>query len=106
MSLVAIFGAGEMGGAVARALAARGNVDMVRLIDESSTIAAGKALDLAQSTPVLSSDTKIEGSQDFSAAAGARVVVIADSATADGEWTGESGLALLRRLNRSGYLQQ
>jgi malate/lactate dehydrogenase len=45
MSLVAIIGAGEIGGAVARALASRARVDSVRLIDEKISIARGKALD-------------------------------------------------------------
>ena len=52
MSLVAIIGAGEIGGAVARALASRSRVDAIRLIDDKESVAAGKALDLMQAGPV------------------------------------------------------
>jgi malate dehydrogenase len=104
MSLVAIFGAGEIGGAAARALAARARVDVVRLIDDKTDVAAGKAIDLSQAAPITGSDTKIQGSQDYSAAAGAQAIILADPAGQPGtEWAGEAGLAL---LNRSGLLQQ
>ena len=105
MSLVAIIGAGEIGGAVARALAARARVDTVRLIDETGSVAAGKALDLKQSGPISGSDTRIEGANDVAAASGASVIVVADAADA-GEWTGDAGLALLRRLARNGSLER
>ena len=45
MSLVAIVGAGEIGAAAARALAGRSRVDRVRLIDERTSVASGKALE-------------------------------------------------------------
>jgi malate dehydrogenase len=105
MSLVAILGAGEIGGATARALASRGRVTAIRLIDEQSTVAAGKALDLRQSAPIIGFDTRIEGSTDIAAAAGADAIVIGDSALG-GEWSGEGGLALLRRLNTLGCFQR
>jgi malate dehydrogenase len=106
MSLVAIIGAGEIGGAVARALAARGRVETIRLIDEKESIAAGKALDLMQSGPISRSDTRIEGVADLAAADGASAIVLADAASATPEWTGETGLALLRRLTKSGSLDR
>jgi malate dehydrogenase len=101
MSVVAIFGAGEIGGATARALAGRGRISTIRLIDEQPDVAAGKALDLSQAGPIGGYDTGIHGSTDFSSAAGATVVVLADAASGT-EWSGENGLALLRRLTRSG----
>jgi len=107
MSLVAIFGAGEIGGAAARALAARARIDVVRLIDDKADVAAGKAIDLSQAAPISGSDTKIQGSQDYSAAAGALAIILADPVGQSGtEWSGEAGLALLRQLNRSGLLEQ
>jgi malate dehydrogenase len=106
MSLVAIIGAGEIGGAVARSLAARGRVDVVRLIDEQESIAAGKALDLLQSGPISGSDTRIESAADLAAASGAAAIVLADSAGAATEWADEAGLALLRRLARGGSLDR
>ena len=104
MSLVAILGAGEIGGAAARALATRARVEAILLIDERPNVAAGKALDLQQAGPISGSDTRIDGSTDFTSVAGASAIVLAD--TADGaEWSGEAGLALVRRLQRLGCFQ-
>lgn len=105
MSLVAIIGAGEIGGAVARALASRARVDAVRLIDDNAPVAAGKALDLMQSGPMSRSDTRIEGTADLAAAAGASAIVLADPAGA-AEWSGEAALGTLRRLKAGGYLDR
>ena len=105
MSSVAILGAGEIGGSAARLLTARGRVSAVRLIDEHRDIASGKALDIRQSCPIAGSDVRIDGSTDQSAAAGATVILLADSAEG-GEWNGEQGLALLRRLQRVGVLRE
>ena len=105
MSLVAVVGAGEIAGAAARALAFRGRVDVLRLIDENAPVAAGKALDLMQSCPARNSDTRIESAGDLSAAAGAAVIVLADWSSGT-ESTGEQGLAVLRRLRELGCLEQ
>ena len=103
MSRVAIIGAGEIGGAAARALAARGRVDAIRLIDDNAGVAAGKALDLRQSGPISRSDTRIEGAADIAAAAGASAIVLADPVGA-AEWSGEAALVMLRRLKSGGLL--
>jgi malate dehydrogenase len=105
MSLVAILGAGEIGGATARALATRARVNAIRLIDEQPNVAAGKALDLRQAGPISGSDTRIDGSTDFTSAAGASAIVLADMA-AGAEWSGDTGLALLRRLAQLGCFQE
>jgi malate dehydrogenase len=105
MSLVAILGAGEIGGATARALASRARVTAIRLIDDESAVAAGKALDLRQSSPIIGSDTRIDGFTDIASAAGADAIVLADAAIG-AEWSGEAGLALLRRLNRLGCFER
>ena len=105
MSLVAIIGAGEIGGAVARALASRARVDAIRLIDDNESVAAGKALDLMQSGPISRSDTRIDGAADLAAAAGASAIVLADPVGA-AEWSGEAALAVLRRLKTGGYLDR
>src|ERR671914_492623 len=102
MSLVAIIGAGEIGGAVARALALRSRVDAIRLIDDQQSVAAGKALDLLQSGPISGSDAHIEGAADLAAVSGASTIVLADGAGRPLD--GETGLALLRRLSQGGYL--
>lgn len=106
MDLVAIIGAGEIGGAVARALAGRARVDAVRLIDEQHSAAAGKALDLMQSGPICRSDTQIDAAADISAAAGASAIVLADPIESGTEWSGEAGLAVLRRLKSGGHLDR
>jgi malate dehydrogenase len=103
MSLVAIIGAGEIGGAVARALASRARVDAVRLIDDTDSVAAGKALDLMQSGPILRTDTRVDSAADLAAVAGASAIVLADPA-GSAEWSGEAALAALRRLKTGGHL--
>jgi malate dehydrogenase len=105
MPLVAIIGAGEIGGAAARALASRGRVDAICLIDDKESVAAGKALDLLQSGAISGSDTRISGAADLAAAADAAVLVLADPVGAS-EWRGEAGLAMLRRLTTGGYLER
>src|SRR5688572_3817602 len=105
MSLVAIIGAGEIGGAVARALASRARVDAVRLIDDNAAAAAGKALDLMQSGPISRSDTRIEGTADLAATAGASAIVLADP-FGEAEWASEAALGMLRRLKAGGYLDR
>jgi malate dehydrogenase len=103
---VAIIGAGELGGLLAHALARRDAAARIRLIDEAGQIAAGKALDITQAAPIERFATQLSGATDTSMAAGAAVVVIADRADraagadriAGGEWNGEDGLMLLRRL--------
>jgi malate dehydrogenase len=107
MSLVAILGAGEIGGAAARVLSTRARIEVIRLIDEKPSVAAGKALDLRQASPIVGSDTRIEGSDDFSAAAGAAAIILADPASTPGaEWAGDAGLAQLRKMSQWGYLEQ
>jgi hypothetical protein len=51
MREVAIVGAGELGGLVAHALARRNSAGVIRLIDDSSRVAEGKALDISQAAP-------------------------------------------------------
>ena len=107
MREVAIVGAGELGGLTAHALVRRNTADLVRLIDDSGRVAAGKALDINQAAPVEGFAGTVAGSTDLSAAAGAGVVVIADRAgrpgnpgdPGDDAWQGDKGLMLVRQLN-------
>jgi malate dehydrogenase len=101
MSTIAILGAGPIGASVAHALARRARVRDIRLIDSTGSVAAGKALDIRQSGPVEGYDTRVSGDTNALAAAGADVIVIADSAQ-DGEWEGDRGLALVRQLMTAG----
>ena len=97
MVAVAIIGAGELGGALAHVLARRDAVSEIRLVDDSGRVAAGKALDIAQAGPVEPFSTQVSGSTDIAAVGGAAIVVIADR-TSGGEWNGEDGLMMVRRL--------
>ena len=106
MSVVAIIGAGDIGGAVARTLARRARVDAIRLIDDKESIAVGKALDLTQSGPLCASDTRIVGAADLGAVSGADAIVLADTAASSAEWSGDAGLAVLRRLKTAGHLDR
>lgn len=99
MSTVAIIGAGPLGGALAHALAARGRVDEVRLIDTQGRIAEGKALDILQSGPIEQYGTRVTAATVYAAAAGADAIAFADSATA-GELVNENGLAVVRQIVR------
>jgi len=96
---VVILGAGEIGGALARQLAATDLVSRIVLVDDQGTIAAGKALDVAQSGPVDRYHTAMSGTNDLAAVVGAVLVVVADRAgQPGGEWQDEAGLALLKRV--------
>src|SRR5215213_5335485 len=97
MSTVAIIGAGPLGGALAHALAGRGRVNEVRLIDPEGRIAEGKALDILQSAPVQQFSTRVTAAPGYAAAAGVDVIVFADL-VAGGEIAGDAGLALLRQI--------
>jgi len=95
---VAIIGAGNLAGTVAQALALRDCVGEIRLIDSDEGVARGKALDIAQSSPIDGFATRVSAADSIAAAAGAAVVVIADKASGNMEHAGEDGLALFRRL--------
>lgn len=109
MTTVAIIGAGDLGGACARALAASHRVSRVLLVDDAASTAVGKALDIMQSGAVDGFHCQFAGTDDVSAASGAAACVIADrfptparSAAPAGalasEWQGDEALAMLKRL--------
>ena len=62
-------GAGNVGATVARAIAEKELADVV-IIDVADQKAAGVALDMYQACPILGSDTRLIGGNDWSAAAG------------------------------------
>jgi malate dehydrogenase len=97
MREIAIIGAGELGGAIAHALARFDLADVVRLIDDDRRVAEGKALDLTQAAPVEGFVTRLSGSTDMTTAGGAGVIVVADQ-NRGGEWQGDAGLRLVARL--------
>ncbi len=97
---VAILGAGELGGSIAYVLAHRDLVQSITLIDDKGQVAAGKALDITQVSPISGFATKVSAATDVSRAVGAAILVIADRA-GGGEWTGDAGVQLLRQLSTS-----
>lgn len=101
MSTIAILGAGPIGAGIAHRLAQRSRVRDVRLLDDAASVAAGKALDIRQTGPVESYDTRLSGGGDPLAVVGADAIVIADT-HAEGEWEGDRGLSLIRRIVAAG----
>jgi len=99
MSTVAIFGAGELGGAVAHATAGSGRVRRIVLIDPFGQVAAGKALDIQQAGAITAFHTRLEGTTDPTRAIGCDVCVVADRAgTPSSEWRRDDGLETVARL--------
>jgi malate dehydrogenase len=99
VSSIVILGAGELGAETARRLAAGDAAAAVVLVDDQTTAAQGKALDIAQAAPVERYATRVSGTSDVSAVVGAAVVVFADRAGQPPvEWRDDAGLALVRRV--------
>src|SRR4051794_31664867 len=99
MSIVAIIGAGPLGGTLALTLARRSRIGEVRLIDPEGRIAEGKALDILQSAPIEQWNTRVSAATILTAAAGADVIVFADM-VATGEIAADAGLTLVRQIAR------
>lgn len=95
---VCIIGAGDLGGSVAHALARRERVGRVLLIDETGSIAAGKALDIQQAGAIEGFHARVEGSQDLTRVTGCSVCIVADSGKPSTEWQGEAALSMMARL--------
>jgi malate dehydrogenase len=94
-----ILGAGDIGGALARQLAASDLVNRIVIVDDLANVAAGKALDVAQSAPVDGYHTTVTGTAEVAAVVGADVVIVADVAQHPvTEWRDEAGLALIKRV--------
>lgn len=102
MGFIAIVGSGALGGAIAHALAVRDRVPEVRLIDTAGSVARGKALDIQQSSPIDNFSVRLTSDEKLEAAVGADVVVIADPSSGSGEHAGETGLGIVRQLERAG----
>ncbi|MCO5142871.1 MAG: malate dehydrogenase [Oligoflexia bacterium] len=72
---VTVVGGGFVGSTAAHWIASKELADVV-LIDINGDMAAGKALDLAQSGPVEGFDADVQGSSDYSLSANSDVVII------------------------------
>jgi malate dehydrogenase len=99
MATVCIVGAGDIGGAIAHALARGERVSRVLLIDGEGKVAAGKALDIQQSGAVDRFHVRLDGTDDMSRVAGCAVCVVADRVGRPAsEWQGDEGLAMMTRI--------
>lgn len=93
MTSAAIIGAGDLGGAIAHALAVRESVARVLLIDSAESVAVGKALDIQQAGAIAGFHTRLAGSADLARIIGCSVCVLADRAGGrSAEWQGDEGL--------------
>ncbi len=74
-SSIARVGSGRSGGTWAH-IAAREELGDVVLFDIAAGIAKGKALDIAEASPVFGKDSKLAGADDYAAIAGADVCIV------------------------------
>src|SRR5579862_302777 len=72
---VAVLGAGNIGGSLAQRLAEADVASEVVLVDIVDGLPQGKALDIAESAPILGFATKVTGSTSLDAVRGSDVVV-------------------------------
>jgi malate/lactate dehydrogenase len=92
-----ILGAGDLGGAVARQLAAADVVSAIVIIDEAESVATGKALDIRQSGAVDGFAAVVKGTASLDAVVGAGLVILADTAGSV-EWQDDAGVQLVLRI--------
>jgi len=72
---VTVVGAGNVGATCAQRIAEAGLADVV-VIDIVEGLPQGKALDLAESAPVVGHDARVTGTNDYSDTAGSDVIVV------------------------------
>jgi malate dehydrogenase len=72
---IALVGAGQIGGTMAHLIASRELGDVV-LVDIVEGMPQGKALDIAEATPIMKSDCKLTGTNDYKDMEGADVVIV------------------------------
>jgi malate dehydrogenase len=79
-SKVSIIGAGNVGATCAFRIAEKGYADIV-LLDIIEGLPQGKGLDMQQATPIIDSDVKIMGTNDYGETANSHIVVITSGAS-------------------------
>jgi malate dehydrogenase len=75
MAKVTILGAGQTGATTAHWLAERQIADIV-LVDIVEGMPQGKALDLTEAMPIIGSDARVYGTNDFADTAGSDIVIV------------------------------
>jgi malate dehydrogenase len=76
MSKISLIGAGQIGGTLAHLIGLKELADEVVLFDVASGIAKGKALDIAQSSPVDGFHVRLSGTDDYKDIKDSDVVII------------------------------
>ena len=72
---ITLIGAGQIGGTLAHLIAIKGLADVI-LFDVAEGVAKGKALDIAQSSPVEGFDISLKGTSDYNDTKDSDVVII------------------------------
>ena len=72
---ITLIGAGQIGGTLAHLIALKGLADVV-LFDVAEGLAKGKALDIAQSSPVNEFNIKLSGTSDYKDTKNSDVIII------------------------------
>jgi malate dehydrogenase len=107
MTTAGIIGAGDIGGAVAHALARAESAARIWLVDSAADPAAGKALDIQQSGAIEGFSTQLRGTSDITRIIGCDVCIVADRFAAgsspprpesQSEWQGDEGFVHLTRI--------
>ena len=75
MKKISLIGAGQIGGTLAHLIALKGLADVV-LFDVAAGIAKGKALDIAQSSPVNSFNVSLSGTDNYDDTRNSDVIII------------------------------
>ncbi len=75
MKKITLIGAGQIGGTLAHLIALKGLADVV-LFDVAAGIAKGKALDIAQSSPVNGFNVSLSGTDDYNETKNSDVIII------------------------------
>ncbi|MBE2189861.1 MAG: malate dehydrogenase [Candidatus Kapabacteria bacterium] len=73
---VTVIGAGNVGATVAQILANKELANDIYMVDIDEGIAKGKALDMYESMPILQSDARIHGTNDYAETAGSHIVIM------------------------------
>ncbi|MBI4811073.1 MAG: hypothetical protein HY800_06490, partial [Ignavibacteriales bacterium] len=73
---IAVIGGGNIGGVLVQEIVRRRLARYVSLVDvKAPDLAKGKCLDIAEGTPIISSDVVVEGSKEYDVIAGADLVI-------------------------------
>ncbi len=76
LNKIALIGGGNIGGVLAQEIVRRRLARNVAMVDiKEPDLAKGKALDIAEGSPIISSDIKVEGSKEYSVIEGADLVI-------------------------------